>query len=600
MWCRGKTIAWDHLKWLYNADTSQGAGLRLLPKLKLEHVNLTPFSKMRVDLAAQVLSESVSKALVLVCGDEAMETAHLAEMMDKFFDALNVHNFSHGVKSLKGFQLPYTSGEDHRLKWLESDFLKYLEDWRLSVMERKQFTKTQKNQMLLSHETQYGLTMTSKAFIELVRYVFSIPSVDSFLSQRICQDPLERFFGLQRQRGGVHENPNVVEFTTNTQALRVVNSFCHAPSRGNCRGGTVEQPDESLARPLPKRRRSSSKTSGEGRHEKDMDGGSLQKHTDNSSEPIGSDLIICVAINSLVSDKAFSMPSASAALALNTANTLLKWIPTNCHEVELFQTQLRDLLSNCIVPVASSSTADAKMRSKMWSKYHSVRTSPLYLNAWKAFLRKCSQLEMSHMFCQYIGHQFFLHLIKSQCNFAAHDINNKMPIDLTDEENQALRYAAGYIPRSLKKKILKSSRPHQQIQDLLLCLDDLLSDGTEESVSTEWITAVNHGGLLFVNNMTFELFYSMELEFRQFVGTDGINSCAVERMEKNDNILFCWRIVSTAWDEECSSVLLPMILRLWVTIRGYSLCSAWMEKYKVAQKKTVQKSKSLRKELVKE
>ena len=54
--CRGKTIAWDHLKWLYNADTSQGAGLRLLPKLKLEHINLTPFSKMRVDLAAQVSS----------------------------------------------------------------------------------------------------------------------------------------------------------------------------------------------------------------------------------------------------------------------------------------------------------------------------------------------------------------------------------------------------------------------------------------------------------------------------------------------------------------------------------------------------------------
>ena len=29
-------------------------------------------------------------------------------------------------------------------------------------MERKKFTKTQKNQMLLSHETQYGFKMTSK------------------------------------------------------------------------------------------------------------------------------------------------------------------------------------------------------------------------------------------------------------------------------------------------------------------------------------------------------------------------------------------------------------------------------------------------------
>ena len=63
-----------------------------------------------------MLSASVSKGLVQVCGDDAMETAHLAEMMDKFFDALNVHNYNHGAKSRKSFQLPYTSGEDHRLK----------------------------------------------------------------------------------------------------------------------------------------------------------------------------------------------------------------------------------------------------------------------------------------------------------------------------------------------------------------------------------------------------------------------------------------------------------------------------------------------------
>eukprot|EP00731_Ephydatia_muelleri_P035362 Em0117g3a len=82
--CRGKIITWDHLKWVYNVDTAQGAGLRLLPKLKLEHINLTSFSKMRVDLAAQVLSESVSKGLVQVCGDDTSETAYFAEMMDKF------------------------------------------------------------------------------------------------------------------------------------------------------------------------------------------------------------------------------------------------------------------------------------------------------------------------------------------------------------------------------------------------------------------------------------------------------------------------------------------------------------------------------------
>ena len=60
-----------------------------------------------------MLSESVSHALHLTGGDEASETAHL---MDRFFDALDVHNFSHGANRLKPFQMPYTSQTDYQLK----------------------------------------------------------------------------------------------------------------------------------------------------------------------------------------------------------------------------------------------------------------------------------------------------------------------------------------------------------------------------------------------------------------------------------------------------------------------------------------------------
>ena len=65
-------------------------------------------------------------------------------------------------------------------------------------------------------------------------------------------------------------------------------------------------------------------------------------------------------------------------LALNTAKALVKWISTNLHEVELLQTLLTDILSPCIQMVSCSSTANAKIRAKMWSKYHSVRTSAVY------------------------------------------------------------------------------------------------------------------------------------------------------------------------------------------------------------------------------
>lgn len=54
--CNGKEIKWRHLIDLYYRNhSSKYPGLALLPKVKYEHVRLTSFSKMRVDLAAQVI-----------------------------------------------------------------------------------------------------------------------------------------------------------------------------------------------------------------------------------------------------------------------------------------------------------------------------------------------------------------------------------------------------------------------------------------------------------------------------------------------------------------------------------------------------------------
>ncbi len=172
------------------------------------------------------------------------------------------------------------------LKWLEKEFVPYLDNWEKWVQLVPNITKTEHNNLLLSSETRLGLRMTCKyihliyvmpfiigfpyaynvgnSFIELVQYLFTVPGVKSFLSQRICQDPLENFFGCQCQRGGVHDNPNVQEFTKNTQALRVINSFCRDPSCGNCRGGLVNTVMSNKENePLPKCRKmcaSSSKT----------------------------------------------------------------------------------------------------------------------------------------------------------------------------------------------------------------------------------------------------------------------------------------------------------------------------------------------------
>ena len=102
---------------------------------------------------------------------------------------------------------------------------------------------------------------SAKSFVGLVRYLFSLPEVKknqlAFLSQHICQDPLENFFGSQRQRGGTSDNPSAQEYYRNTQAL--VNLFCRGPVKGNCRGSQDVNRDIDSENTLPPKRHASRK-----------------------------------------------------------------------------------------------------------------------------------------------------------------------------------------------------------------------------------------------------------------------------------------------------------------------------------------------------
>lgn len=95
-----------------------------------------------------------------------------------------------------------------------------------------------------------------KSFLELVPIILKIPGVSFFLSDKLNQDPLEKFFGCLRQRGGVNTNPTIMEAMKSTQALRVVNSVrMDGHIKGNCRGSAKRfSYDDSDLQPLPKRR----------------------------------------------------------------------------------------------------------------------------------------------------------------------------------------------------------------------------------------------------------------------------------------------------------------------------------------------------------
>ena len=87
LWNDGQTIIWAHLWRLANDELS--LGIKGDSKLTYEHINLNPYSKMRVSLAAQILSKTVSVILKLHYPQETHATADLCGMMNDFFDCLN-------------------------------------------------------------------------------------------------------------------------------------------------------------------------------------------------------------------------------------------------------------------------------------------------------------------------------------------------------------------------------------------------------------------------------------------------------------------------------------------------------------------------------
>ena len=134
------------------------------------------------------------------------------------------------------------------LQWLEDDFLWYLHEWNLSVMNRDGYTDSEKALIQLSMETLEGLRITGetshtpiyfyyctyyfrvKSFTSVTRYMgFSEVKGHYLLSERFTQDSIDNYFGQQRSHVGDVIIPLWMLFFTAAQSLRVQGSQAMLP-----------------------------------------------------------------------------------------------------------------------------------------------------------------------------------------------------------------------------------------------------------------------------------------------------------------------------------------------------------------------------------
>ncbi|XP_076091095.1 uncharacterized protein LOC143063058 [Mytilus galloprovincialis] len=232
LWNNGKDISWIHLLTMFEQHCEMSL-YTPCPKLTRSHLDLTPFGRMKVNLAAQVLSSTVANALEMMYGDNVSETVNFLRIIDKFFDCLNVRNLYEGRNKRNPNLNPYTNINDERLQWLTGDFLSYFDLWEQSVMQRPgEFTNKQRKGMLLSRQTLTGLKISVLSIVACVKFLLEI-GAKFVLTHNFNQDPLEQHFGHYRHRAGDNSNPTVYDVRHMMTTMRAVGAQALAPRHSN-------------------------------------------------------------------------------------------------------------------------------------------------------------------------------------------------------------------------------------------------------------------------------------------------------------------------------------------------------------------------------
>ena len=301
-----------------------------------------------------------------------------------------------------------------------------------------------------------------------------------------------------------------------------------------------------------------------------------------------------------MSDESFKVSSKVAIEARDVAVSLLQWCSVD-HNKEQFYTFADEIVTVLRKPIVAFSCKSCS-REVLWRDYFLERSSEHFVSNWVSFL-KSLHLTPTPVLYQHVTDLIFRQLIHSSL------LGSKGKADilsLTKNEGRAMRYAIGYICRHLRKKIEKYHHEHKE--ELILCLVSLCkdSDSQDHGTDEDWIKAQDRGGLLYVKETTYSLFLSIETEVRanlqELTGVKPTSSADVmiAKITKSEDVLFYWQICSADFeieDSEVHDLLLQMITKLYMNMRGHSYSNALMERFKQSKKKLIQRSKSLRRDV---
>ena len=322
--------------------------------------------------------------------------------------------------------------------------------------------------------------------------------------------------------------------------------------------------------------------------------------------------ILRSAICAIFDDEDCQLDTPRMKLAKEAAKVILD-SSADCHHdgQDMFESFADKIVGTYqkLVPdpaIPKSKKAFDNKKRHLWSKFHSARISELRV-LWKEYFQS-SALDVKYLedplLCEYVNEKLFGMFVKTM-----YEVNEQQIVvaDPTENDLNALRYAAGYVPWKLLQKYSKPTCTDPNRQDFIVCLSSLSQKGEGSVTSTyleytkRWLLAIDRGGLFHIHDEAYNMFYEIECLVKKFLTTlDGFEKDkqdAIAQIANNDSIQFYWSMIAVELDDIVGQQLLTEIIELWVTIRGFSIAGAFVEQYKQITKSCTKKSTGLRKQL---
>ncbi|KAK3092667.1 hypothetical protein FSP39_005616 [Pinctada imbricata] len=201
----GKCITWDHWEACYRFNFQSGFSIHR--KLTEEHINLTPATKMRNNLAIEVLNKDMlylmrSYQATLKNPENLASSIEILEQTSELVDIFCCRN------------RPISSQEDKRFDILQKA-LSYFSSWEDAV-EKSVMLVPSKN--LMTMETRTDLNSSLMGFISLCKNMLN--GKNSINPGYLSSDIVENLFGQQRGvRNGLNNNPTLAQYGPSNTAI---------------------------------------------------------------------------------------------------------------------------------------------------------------------------------------------------------------------------------------------------------------------------------------------------------------------------------------------------------------------------------------------